>query len=436
MLPRIQGAVDDALDLLMSNARDGTAEVEWLVLDVADAFHNIPLKPRERRFACGKVADRYVVFRVLCMGGKSAPTVWGRFAAAVGRVLSSIADPSAFRVEVYVDDPLLAASGSLRERTHTFTKQLLALALLGFPLAWSKAAIGSEVVWIGAQLTATASGVRVSIPQGKLDALRTEVAQMQRTAVQTRRAVRSFCGKLSLVAGMVPILRPFLGMYWAALASKSRLPPSLVHCRQFAVASQWMAALLQEVHGPLTREFHLQQAVAEEGSYIATDACPWGMAGVLFHKNVPAAWYACPLSTQDLRRFRASRGDCRHNTTWEALAMLIAVRLWLPGTSVLARVKSDSLSALRSMVRLTSSSQALNLVARELALDRALGLYSIGVATHIPGISNKLPDDLSRMWAPEPHPLPEELRHVQQVQEPSRDSSFWKTAKGPRRKKR
>ena len=49
------------------------------------------------------------------------------------------------------------------------------------------------------------------------------------------------------------------------------------------------------------------------------------------------------------------------------------------------------------MVKLASSSPALALIAREMALDSVLGLYTVGVATHIPGVSNMLPDDLSRM---------------------------------------
>ena len=57
------------------------------------------------------------------------------------------------------------------------------------------------------------------------------------------------------------------------------------------------------------------------------------------------------------------------------------VGLWLPGSRVLARVRSVSLSALRSMVRLFSKSAVLNVVARELALDALLGLCSVGLAT-------------------------------------------------------
>ena len=88
---------------------------------------------------------------------------------------------------------------------------------------------------------------------------------------------------------------------------------------------------------------------------------------------------------------------------------MVAIRIWLPGTQVLARIKSDSLSALRSMVKLASSSPALALIAREIALDSVLGLYTVGIAVHIPGVSNMLPDDLSRMWAPEPHEFPSVL---------------------------
>ena len=50
----------------------------------------------------------------------------------------------------------------------------------------------------------------------------------------------------------------------------------------------------------------------------------------------------------------------------------MAVRRWLPGTRVLARVKSDPISALRT-VRLSSKSTDLNVVAQELTLGAVLG---------------------------------------------------------------
>ena len=374
-------------------------------------------------------------------GGKAAPNIWGRFAAAIGRVISSVFVDGALRLEVYVDDPLFVTAGPRSVRTRNFTIAMLVLALLGFPLSWSKAAIGKSVVWIGASLSLSWQTIIVSIPKDKLLELANQVDKLMGSTVVHKRGLRSFCGKLSFLAGMVPPLRPFLSMLWGVLASSSRLPSDMVYTRQCNVPLAWLKALFASVCGPLERRFPLLEAHASEGDYIATDACPWGFAGVRFADFQPIEWFATPLEEGDLRRFEAQRGDPAHNTTWEALALLVAVRLWLPGTQVLARVRSDSLSALRSMAKLASSAPALNLVARELAHDQVVGLYHIGFATHIPGIANLLSDDLSRLWAPEVHSIPKELLEVARVHPPIRDRAFWRTVipthrRGTKAKKR
>ena len=138
------------------------------------------------------------------------------------------------------------------------------------------------MVWIGAELSASPEGMQVTIPQDKLSDLSQQTDEFRQQAVAYRSAIRSYCGKLSFVAGMAPVLRPFLSMLWAALASRSRLPPTLVHCRRFHVALDWLNALFKGIHGPLVRSFPLLQHWAPSGDYIATDACPWGFAGVLF----------------------------------------------------------------------------------------------------------------------------------------------------------
>ena len=108
VLPRIQDAVDDARHVRLCTGED----LEWLVLDIADASHNIPIHPSERRFACGMVNGKFVVFEVLCMGGKSAPNAWGRFAALLGRMQASLFCLDEFRNEIFLDDPLVVAAGT------------------------------------------------------------------------------------------------------------------------------------------------------------------------------------------------------------------------------------------------------------------------------------------------------------------------------------
>ena len=301
VLPRIQDAVDDALQL--RHAREG---LEWLVLDISDAFHNVPMRPSERKFACGRLGNLYIAFEVLCMGLKSAPDIWGRFAACLGRILASVFEPWLFRSEIYMDDPLMAASGDEHTRDVTFTIALLILQCSGFPLAWNKSTLGTKVVWIGAQLSNLDHSVEVSIPQDKLDTLLSLTCSLRASTVASRRQVRSYCGKLSFVAGMLAVLRPFLAMLWGALSSKSgTLPGNLIHTRQMRVPLDWIHALLHGHHGPLVRDFPLTVQCADEGTYLATDACPWGMGGVKFVKHEPVAWFATPLTHWDLRRFHA-----------------------------------------------------------------------------------------------------------------------------------
>ena len=52
------------------------------------------------------------MFKVLVFGSSSAPTVWGRYAAFLGRTNAAVTDPSVLRVQVYVDDPLYLSRGS------------------------------------------------------------------------------------------------------------------------------------------------------------------------------------------------------------------------------------------------------------------------------------------------------------------------------------
>ena len=106
------------------------------------------------------------------------------------------------------------------------------------------------------------------------------------------------------------------------------------------------------------------------------------------------------------------------------LGKLSPSSLVLPGTRVLARVRSESLPALRSKVRLSSTSADLSVIARELALDAVLGLYSVRLVIHTLRVSNRPPDDLSRMWAPQPHLPPQPLECVPRQHAPDRGRWF------------
>lgn len=157
------------------------------------------------------------------------------------------------------------------------------------------------------------------------------------------------------------------------------------------------AGLLREEHGHrLVREFWADEVTST--MEVVTDASPWGMGGILYENKKPVRWFATHLTPELLMKFGASTADSGFNTLWEAVALLIACRLWLGRTirGFGVRLRSDNVGALRAFFKLAAGSSNLNLVAREVALDLALKNYRLTELSHIPGITNVAADALSR----------------------------------------
>ena len=101
--------VNDAF-FLHQHCEDGE-ELEFLGFDISDAFNNVPVAHAEKRFLCAAIKNKFVVFDSLVFGSGSSPTIWGRYAALLGRSLAALFDPTELRIQIYVDDPLLLARG-------------------------------------------------------------------------------------------------------------------------------------------------------------------------------------------------------------------------------------------------------------------------------------------------------------------------------------
>ena len=82
------------------------------------------------------------MFRVLVFGSASAPTVWGRFAAWLGRSAAAVA-PASVRLQVYVDDPLYTVKGTGATAARDLSVALLWALAAGFPLSLGKTTGGS-----------------------------------------------------------------------------------------------------------------------------------------------------------------------------------------------------------------------------------------------------------------------------------------------------
>ena len=431
VLPRLADLVRD-----VQHVSRTSTQVYLMGTDVSDAFHQVPLHPSEQAFTVASVAGRFFIFRVLVFGSGSAPTVWGRFSAFLGRSTAAIIGDDPLRLQVYVDDPIYAAAGPPALVARLFAVALLWACVAGFPLSWKKTEGGTSLRWIGAQVTVECDSVVVSIPEDKGEELKSETRNLLRSSVCGVRRLRSYAGLVSFYAGLIPHLRPFLSGVWAVLPHHSEAAHGhnrgWIHTKRIRTSLLWFLAFFGAAVGDLVRRYPFADR-ADHSYVIVTDASPWGVGGVLYWCSRPVAFFCDELQSHDLNRFRARVGDSAFTTLWEALAILIGLRVWRPlfGPRDAVRVRSDSHGSLSAIASLSSSSASLNVIICEIALDSALADCALTGLDHIPGISNTVSDALSRVHSPDPKPWPVELHGAIRATPPLRDEQFYRSRTPP-----
>ena len=158
------------------------------------------------------------------------------------------------------------------------------------------------------------------------------------------------------------------------------------------------------------------------------DASPTALGGYLKEDGCVVEFFEDAITEEDQQVLKAAAGGSEAQQSWEALAMLCALRLWAPkwrSRRVRLRVKGDNVSALVMIVRMKAKGASNALIARELALDIAEALYGPQVCSHIPGMSNLMADYLSRMRAQGQQDLPAPLGHARQRWLPVRAVGTW-----------
>ena len=95
------------------------------------------------------------------------------------------------------------------------------------------------------------------------------------------------------------------------------------------------------------------------------------------------------------------------------------------------------MTALHMLLDIKTKSETNNLLARELALELGAGLYRPDEIEHIPGLTNTIPDFLSRCMAEKKgEPWPKQLQGVQRDRCPPRDAAWYLSLVPPRRQGR
>ena len=103
-----------------------------LVLDAKDAFWQIPLSARKKRFYCGVLRrpggkTSYLAYTRTPQGSRGAPLSWTAVFGLINRcALSALREPGSpngQRLQVYVDDPLMVVRGPPAHRRKQVTRR-------------------------------------------------------------------------------------------------------------------------------------------------------------------------------------------------------------------------------------------------------------------------------------------------------------------------
>ena len=126
--------------------------------------------------------------------------------------------------------------------------------------------------------------------------------------------------------------RPFIAMLWAPLLStddSDNAPTNCCWCRRLHIPAMWLKAFLNQSQGSIQKTFDNDSFLgAGVPVCIIVDASPWGIGGTLAISGVVIAYFYDAVSDDDVAILGVVRGDHRSQQCLEALAILVALRLW------------------------------------------------------------------------------------------------------------
>ena len=441
VLPRVIDVVHDTLACI--NDQSDSEPLEYMVLDASDAFWEVPLDPRERKFYSGLVNSRYLVYLRTAQGSRGAPLAWSAIFGLVCRMVQSLffisgstwSVPYDVLMNVYVDDPIVLLRGNYSQRCTSSALVILAWRLLGINLAYSKAQYGESVDWIAWTLSCQVLKQMVicDVRRDRLDELYwLSISHLASNCISFK-DLRTYVGKAQSMASLIYVWRPFLSMIWAALfAPSSNAPTNCVWTKQVQEPLSWILAFLARSAGSVTREFHCDQHFNRgEQVVIYFDASTTGFGAWLALDHKPRFYTQGVFSELDCRTLNITNEQSKAQQAFEALALLIALRLWLPlfrHHRTCVRVRGDNLAALSLLVKMQPHSPALQLIARELALEVSMSSFTPDFAEHVAGISNTIADTLSRRQElGSSYRLPTALIDAEYMAPERRNEEWWLT---------
>ena len=429
VLPRATDAILSVLHL-MARKQSGQ-DIQLFIADIVDAFWLIPLHVSERRYFCAHLRGHYYLFTRTAQGSRMAPLTFAAIMSVASRWVQSLSNE--YAMQVYVDDPLVAILAEPHRTKRLACVIASAWMIMGFPLAFHKATLAPQLVWIGVQLEVKDDTVVAEIPASKISELIKLLKDTLGSNLVSIKSLRSLTGKLTSVASVIQVWRPFVQQLYKAMhVVNTKAPKGCVWVKQIQHTVSWLLTFLAGEQLGIRREFTLDAYLRKGPVVVITwDASPYGMGATLQISGAFVSFFAIPITLEDQEALQTQSGDCRGQQVWEALAGLVALRTWSPYWQhfpVVLQVRNDNVGALTLFSTLKGGSTALSVIAREFALDLGKATCRPALIQHLPGITNKTCDALSRRF--DPHytfELPRCLLHAKPIVPPTRDKTWWRS---------
>ena len=414
ILPRLRDVVSDILDLL--ECKEQHEHVLLVTLDFSDAFKHLQVRDSEKRFLAGQAKGGFFVYNTVLFGVKTGPLVWGRMAALLSRSTQALFSDRCYRLQTFVDDPIIVVKGTEEEIHNMINTTLAWWSVVGLRIAWSKGGIGHSAEWIGANITINNEGdkVVVQVPADKINDWKVLVDSLFTKPLVSRKKWQQLAGKLNWAAGFVLQLKPFVRMLHAALAKadSSAAQTNFVYFRQVEPALTWISKFFAGFMHGLTWEVraHWRHTCSLD---VLVDASPWGGGAIKIDTDgTPISTISLKWTRRDEELTGAKIGDAGSQALWEGYMMLRSLQCWMTAAMQgFVRVRGDAQGVLASLIKRSANAPLLNRVVREIALHLALNFTSLE-ALHVWSEDNVWADQLSR------GECPPELRSVPQVVDP------------------
>ena len=168
--------------------------------------------------------------------------------------------------------------------------------------------------------------------------------------------LRSYAGKANHVCNLMYAWRPFISELWAAIHCDASVRSGEVWLKQIVTTMLWMEVFLNGRRGSLVRSWQFDEYIHPRSPgtrYL--DASPWGLGGILIIDSRVYGFFGVRLTKHDERIRSAKIYSGESQQIFEALAILVAMKLWLhvlKAKRVVLTLTGDNTSALAMAAKL------------------------------------------------------------------------------------